>query len=448
MPRLPEGWTLELKQQPDSRLVLSGARESREELDRISLKMICTGTISGMAAAAQEQWDTRYELSYGVHGFRALSSVLSNWKGSYRERLSLLHKIISVLDDCKLYLLAEEQCLLDPDHVFIDDRIRNVKLIYLPFPSLPGKPGMQQELTLLSVCLSPADSEGLLRWGKLMDVLRQPSFHLASVRQELVKLLGEPATESPALEREHVRDVLAASVPDPIGITYVPVHPVEKDEQSVMKTGKIRYFGAATIAAALCWVVIESLVSEAAANIATGMFLLLNSFVLLRMLRRKKLAVPATNAAMLLQTAEGEVQDPKDYYSKLHLQTTLLEPPEHTVLLEGLHPGQAGNLGFPKAVLQTWKGDSLVSVALSKSPFIIGRDSELADHVEEAPGTSRAHLEITYDRTGFTAKDMGSKNGSMINDVRMAPNQSYSIQHGDMIRLAAVSYSFEVKDDL
>lgn len=108
---------------------------------------------------------------------------------------------------------------------------------------------------------------------------------------------------------------------------------------------------------------------------------------------------------------------------------------EETVLL-GAHsdPRQPGERDG--AYLERlWEGRA-ERVPLSGGRFVIGRSGENSHYVDSSSGLSRSHLEILKENKGFAVKDLGSRNGSLLNGESMIPYKHYSIQSGDQLQLA------------
>ncbi|KIL35890.1 hypothetical protein SD71_10915 [Cohnella kolymensis] len=88
-------------------------------------------------------------------------------------------------------------------------------------------------------------------------------------------------------------------------------------------------------------------------------------------------------------------------------------------------------------------GDDGKRIALVGQSMVIGRSDEAAQHVDTASGISRAHLEILNISNRWKVKDLGSRNGSSLNDQPMAPYELYPLQPGDRLVLANSRYRFE-----
>ncbi|CAM4484025.1 hypothetical protein FHS16_004969 [Paenibacillus endophyticus] len=73
---------------------------------------------------------------------------------------------------------------------------------------------------------------------------------------------------------------------------------------------------------------------------------------------------------------------------------------------------------------------------LTECSFKIGRIGEKVSYADHANGISRLHLELEYAEGHYMAKDLGSKNGSLLNGQVMVPYKSYKLNIGDIVQLA------------
>ncbi|RKP53819.1 FHA domain-containing protein [Cohnella endophytica] len=85
-------------------------------------------------------------------------------------------------------------------------------------------------------------------------------------------------------------------------------------------------------------------------------------------------------------------------------------------------------------------------IPLSGQSLVIGRSADVAQHVDESTGISRAHVELIRVSDQWKVKDLGSRNGSRLNDKPMAPYELYALQTGDCLTLAVSEYRFQRSD--
>lgn len=71
---------------------------------------------------------------------------------------------------------------------------------------------------------------------------------------------------------------------------------------------------------------------------------------------------------------------------------------------------------------------------LATKPVVLGRDASCDIPIDD-PSTSRRHAKITPTENGYIVEDLGSKNGTLINDV---PGKSIPLRSGDRILMGSV----------
>lgn len=77
----------------------------------------------------------------------------------------------------------------------------------------------------------------------------------------------------------------------------------------------------------------------------------------------------------------------------------------------------------------------------STKTITIGRQAGsyfLVDH----GSISRRHAEITYANGQYDLRDLGSSNGTFVNEVRLQPNSAHILKHNDRVRFGQVSFVF------
>lgn len=89
-------------------------------------------------------------------------------------------------------------------------------------------------------------------------------------------------------------------------------------------------------------------------------------------------------------------------------------------------------------------GDQKPLIFKNQNEVIFGRMTantalvhvDLSTYGENRLGVSRRHAVIEYDRSGYTIRDLGSSNGTFLNDVLLIPHRKYQLQAGDKVSLA------------
>ncbi len=94
--------------------------------------------------------------------------------------------------------------------------------------------------------------------------------------------------------------------------------------------------------------------------------------------------------------------------------------------------------------LEVSRKDGVEKIEIKGESFIIGRNPDTAGYVEADRGVSRAHLEIYREGEEWHARDLGTTNGSYLNEEKMIPNKGYSLKEGDVLRIARTEYNFKM----
>jgi len=110
--------------------------------------------------------------------------------------------------------------------------------------------------------------------------------------------------------------------------------------------------------------------------------------------------------------------------------------PEHEV---------SGGLADGALELTSFGRDQKLKFLIDRKNFIIGRSSEFADGIiTDDRSVGRLHCRITNSEGKYYLEDMGSVNGTFINEKRLPVNVPVSIKNQDTIRLADLTFRVSV----
>ncbi|GKS11438.1 hypothetical protein YDYSY3_24380 [Paenibacillus chitinolyticus] len=145
--------------------------------------------------------------------------------------------------------------------------------------------------------------------------------------------------------------------------------------------------------------------------------------------------------------AEQEPVSLEQYYAGLGERTTLLAPPLSAVnnADETVFLGAASALPrvkFRHPVLEVMREGRKETILLDADSFIIGRGEGDADYIEDVLGISRIHAQFLRTPEGYAVKDLGSRNGTFLNDGMLVPYQMVALKDGDVVRIIHTEFSF------
>jgi hypothetical protein len=87
-------------------------------------------------------------------------------------------------------------------------------------------------------------------------------------------------------------------------------------------------------------------------------------------------------------------------------------------------------------------GDKNERMDIRGASFVIGRSADMVQWVDSATGVSRAHVELSRNKSGYVIKDLGSVNGTLLKGDVLAPYKEYPLEDGDTFTLAESVYTY------
>ncbi|WP_306293509.1 DUF6382 domain-containing protein [Paenibacillus sp. 32352] len=128
------------------------------------------------------------------------------------------------------------------------------------------------------------------------------------------------------------------------------------------------------------------------------------------------------------------------YYQELEHRTTLLPKSDATVLLNS--PISPAASAYP--YLETNQSGHASRISLMKPCFVIGRAGDGVDYEHKETGVSRLHAEFVRENGQYGVKDLGSRNGTYVNNELLAPYRVYSLNDGDIVRIINTEFIFKM----
>ncbi|ANE47847.1 hypothetical protein SY83_17850 [Paenibacillus swuensis] len=398
-----------------------------EEVDPIAFKMILKHAIPTLIPFSTETWNSQTKWLYRIGSEKPLSSILKIKERTQEEKIRFFIKLIGQLEAHASYLLSTDQYVLDDELIYTNENLEYTKFVCLPLISNTLHTTTHNQIKLLfekylgDVVRDNKDMQSL------MNHLTNSEFKLSEVRERLAMVLQQQPSE---LTTDQYRPFL----PETELTTEAEQQPLSSLQL------KIRFSFILALLSLLLWVGIQRIFGSNMAYIGTGILLLSVAGWLWKTVNEPE---PETGITSLIHEDTTDLPM-EQYYADLHMKTALLPKPDQTVLLTMLENPPESQTRKP-AVLVIGKGTEKIQIPLEQESFIIGRAQEEADYVEQAMGTSRLHLEITYGEQQYEVRDLASVNGSKLNGEALVPNKKYLLKDGDRIRLPGAQYLFKME---
>jgi len=119
-------------------------------------------------------------------------------------------------------------------------------------------------------------------------------------------------------------------------------------------------------------------------------------------------------------------------------RTTLLASPDATVWLNGGN-SQFPGCGQPRKWLEV-KGEYGEGKIELNERLVIGRTSPASDYTIPSPGVSKVHAEIFSEQGRYWVKDLGSRNGTLMNGKPLVPYKAYPFETDDELTIVGTRF--------
>ena len=103
-------------------------------------------------------------------------------------------------------------------------------------------------------------------------------------------------------------------------------------------------------------------------------------------------------------------------------------------------------LGKPKVLnyLTKENGEKIEKIELTKENIVVGRAGKGTDVIEKGTGVSRLHFELIKLSDTYGIKDLGSTNGTYINEKKIMPYEIHELKNDDEIRVGKTVFLYKV----
>jgi len=454
-----------------------------EQLSALQLRMLEANQVPHLLPLEVRELDNRLSLLYKLSPRRMLNQVLKSEKLSQQNFAKLFYAIINALEESQHYMLHQDGYVMKESFIFLGTDWSDVYLTYIPLAQIDEGGGQPEAFGLLMERIadkvrdedrpqvkdwvedmSRIHDHALLKQKLLMQMQQKQTIskNLMEIRNEHTNehaLKAQQIAESPSLNRGLPKPVLNQQPKlDRMPSAAAIADNAEEAASIIQLSSKTQLIVAAVcfLLASFVWHKYLSAPADAALRFTVGVTMLfadicfVAKFIGLPQMKKKqniKQAATSKQEPLLeqkMQQSAANQQSVEDYYRNLHLYTTLLiktDEPDQTVYLGLNHHVKRE----PEIVLEYMEEGQSQSVSIITNKFTIGRgETGNLDLVIDVPGVSRKHAEINQLDGNFELIDLGSTNGTAVNEQALAAHKPYSLQNGDVIRIASVRLTFRI----
>lgn len=457
-----------------------------EKIQHYQVQMAVYNRIDHVLPFALRRKDNEVAFYYNITSRLSLAQFLKRKSMKLDAFAAMLSDIAAALLGCRNYLLSDKNFLIDENYIFIDPQTVCVHLVYIPVTMDDDINHRLKDFTIRLI-MNSVDTGGEMSAGYLQRILnfvKSETFNVLDFKRLLDGLMDgsskdtclNSGTEIPdaqkgaAVKQEQATGLVRKATPFEI--------PSLNGSKKV--NGDENKYGSIPVSMRLPAVIAILQIAATAAVLAGYKYIMLVkgkdpvSFVALTLViaaldivvvkkllearrvaaNRKEIALPSApgdSKAKGNVLPEGEpASGQSDMGTDIREEACRPEPPgEYKAENESGNSRRSFNdtmvLMMEKReypCLQSVKDILHDEISITKSSFILGRIREQVDYTFDNFAIGKVHAEIITRDGAYYIKDLNSRNGTFINDVRIDSNLEYEIKNNDRIAFANNEYIF------
>lgn len=431
-----------------SYLVLSKEGFAISDIIEYQVEMLRSNNIRGVIGPEVREKDTRVKLYYKISGFVTLTNFLKRQKLDKDEFLLLLERIICILLESNGYFLDDSSYILNEDFILIDPESREIAVLYLPV-EVPRDITQIVKALVINLIFHRANIEipdeyltALI--GRIKDEEFTVSSFAAQVKEmrtgydeslpKDIELQGEGFTEEnssgvTAEPKEVHRKKNGAILPAVLAVLVITA--------VILKEWKSLRLLPVTQSAQFKMVLAAGVTGF---GLITLLIYLLNRRAKLRGdFGQVRVEIPGPEYEELIapcppvQTAQSDALINNGHSDIIGEDNSVDRFSDETVVLDGAN--------YP--LLRAINGSEVIII--SKNEFVLGRNYQTCDYAIHNWNIGRAHSQINCKEGIYYIIDLGSKNGTFLNGLRLVSNKPYELKDNDRVTMANLDFCFNLR---
>lgn len=383
---------------------------------------------------------------YNITSKISLAQYLERKKLTRKELLNLLKNITRSLMLHSNYLLDLSGYVVDLDFIYINPASAEISMVYVPVFSNRNIMGFYidflKDLVVNSASID--DSTGDNYMQRILNYLKSDAFNLNDFNRLLIDLLNsgehngittklacenrEKAKIEEEMENKRVADVCCSR-------KDAAEEPAGRKKAVSMILLQLLFIIAAAIACLL-------LASRGMGDVLSMVGVLFVAAAL-DILATKRLAEGQGKKLPEAMGAKGMNIRRSGYKHAVTQKPGIRTAVSSPDILKACDTIVLSNTSKDcRPYLESLEGGKPERVVISKDKFIIGRLGSMVDHIIPGSTIGKLHAQITRSEGFYYIKDLNSKNGTYVNDIRIPSNKSYEIKINDRIRFSDFEYVF------
>ncbi|MCR5544480.1 MAG: FHA domain-containing protein [Eubacterium sp.] len=402
-------------------------------------KMLTNNDMKSIPTAEIREVDNEKSIFYKIDGLCALSNRYGRCVPDRSEIDGLIADLIDCIGEIKEYLLSPDGLVINLSYILYDEINCKHKFMYVPGYKREFKDQIKLLFEEIMRMFNHGDREGVIYLYEMYSNILMENFtpELFCKMRPDNKESGERSIKKNFLKKKEVEEFLEMNPErDSDSDMYKGENPIRKHRDHLL-------YILASMATVLVAAIMYIFFGVGSLKFSGLTFAALAVYVLVDMMHKRREEEMEESMKYAINKEEHyenlEENSSKGMLaSEVEESSTLPEFRDHGIDKDTSVLAVRSNADGISKLVPCDEGKK--EIYLIEGETRIGRSGISCDYCIDDPSVSRVHVIIEKHGQEVTLMDVGSTNGTFINDTRVNNNEEERLSHGDLISFANVRY--------
>jgi hypothetical protein len=388
--------------------------------------------------------DENVSIYYRITSKITLAQYLERKQLNKKELLDLLRSITKSLTLHSNYLLDLSSFMIDEEFIYINPATAEASLVYIPIPSdidaVEAYKSFLKDLIVNSASVDDNAKDNYLQ--RILNYLKSEAFNLSDFYKLIIELRNSGGLNDTMNKSIHVYRGSAVgeetSVVGHVPNSGSPKNAIVSKNVESKQILNIVLLQLLIILAAV--ITCLFFVSQAMGDLLSISGILIIAAALDMLIMKRIVGKQSKQARTGEIDFNNTIQKPeRSTYKGKH--QAISKAPDVLRAYDTIMVSEALSEKYP--YLESVGAHLGERVMIDKDKFVIGRLGSMVDYIVQGSTVGKLHAEVTFSEGIYCIRDLNSKNGTYLNDVRIPSNKECEIKSNDRIRFSNSEYIFK-----
>ena len=408
-------------------------KPDKGQCESYECRMLMENVIEGLLKFRFQQTEDGICYFYEITSKQPLSRMLEGRSVSRNEIVKLISSIAEILDRMEGYLFQENRILLEPEYIYIDPDNFQVFLCLIPGQEADFPKNMELLLQYILKKVNHKEKDTVLLVYRLYQESQKEFYGMNDLLKWLSQDREIPATEEKKEIEELVKPIEEWQEPDPVKGGQGNRKKQENWKKRTACTAAV------LLAPGAVWFVKGSRFFTEYPMLLIGWYGVWGIVGIIMWIMNRISKTPVEKDSWYIHERLPEISMPEPEAGKPEVLERDLREPDPIMETQILNDHREQKEGMRYLLSLDKRAED---ISIPYFPFIIGKQSGIADFVLNKDAVSRLHVKLEDTGAGYKITDLNSTNGTRVRGMMLQNNETVPLEPGDEIYIADNGFRF------